>query len=84
VTQAESGRVVVPATWTLKGALIPIVGPDQGFPSGPRSARPGARRLIPCWLMDPCCDPEVRHEGRCRPTMFRKQVSRPVDSLGPP
>src|SRR6266511_1723238 len=34
--------------------------------------------------MDPCCDPEVRHEGRCRPTMFTKQVSRPVDGLDPP
>jgi hypothetical protein len=34
--------------------------------------------------MDPCCDPEVRHEGQCRLTMFAKQVSRPVDGLDPP
>src|SRR6266545_2407681 len=29
--------------------------------------------------MDPACDPEVRHGGQCRRTMFTKQVSRPVD-----
>src|SRR6266508_6968997 len=27
--------------------------------------------------MDPCCDPEVRHGGRCRQAMFTKQVSGP-------
>jgi hypothetical protein len=32
--------------------------------------------------MDPSCDPEVRHGGRCRPTMFTKQVSRLVDGSG--
>jgi hypothetical protein len=31
----------------------------------------------------PCCDPEVRHGGRCHPAMFTKQVSRRVDSLDP-
>jgi len=30
------------------------------------------------------CDPEVRHGGQCRPTMFTKQVSLPVDGLDPP
>ena len=34
--------------------------------------------------MDPSCDPEVRHGGRCRPPMFTKQVSRRVDGLDPP
>jgi len=34
--------------------------------------------------MDPCCDPEVTHGGRYRPTMFRKQVSRPVGQSGSP
>ena len=33
--------------------------------------------------MDPSCDPKVRHGGRCHPTMFKKQVSRPVDGLNP-
>jgi hypothetical protein len=28
--------------------------------------------------------PEMRHGVRCRPTMFTKQVSRPVDGLDPP
>ncbi len=30
-----------------------------------------------------CCDPKVRHGGRRRPTMFTKQVSRPVDAWIP-
>ena len=34
--------------------------------------------------MGPSCDPEVRHGGRCRHTMFTKQVSRSVDGLDPP
>jgi hypothetical protein len=33
--------------------------------------------------MDPSGDPKVSHWGRCRPTMLRKQVSRPVDGLNP-
>jgi len=32
--------------------------------------------------MDPSCDPEVRHEGRCRLTMFGKQVTRGEESHG--
>jgi hypothetical protein len=35
-------------------------------------------------VMGPSCDPEVRHGGQCRLTMFTKQVSRPVDGLDPP
>src|SRR6266545_2903574 len=33
--------------------------------------------------MDPFCDPEVRHGGRCHRTMFRKQVSSPGGSGSP-
>jgi hypothetical protein len=61
---------------------IPIVALTRGFPLAPFGWF-GTRRPFP-WLKGPSCDPEVRHGGQCRPTMFKKQVSRPVDSLDPP
>jgi succinate dehydrogenase / fumarate reductase flavoprotein subunit len=66
----------------LEGCTYSDRGPDQGFPSGSvRLVRnPGT---VPMMLMDPSGDPEERHGGRCRPTMFTKQVSRPVEGLAP-
>jgi hypothetical protein len=55
-------------------------GPDHRFPSGSvRLVR--NPETVPIWLMGPSCDPEVRHGGQCRLTMFMKQVSREVDGL---
>ncbi len=52
--------------------------PDQGPSLWLRSAGPDPGDRSHSWLMDPSCDPEMRHGGRCRPTMFTKQVSRPA------
>jgi hypothetical protein len=52
----------------------------RGFLLGPFGWT-GTRRLIP--LMDPCCDPKVRHGSRCPLTMFTKQVSRSGGGLDP-
>jgi hypothetical protein len=60
----------------LEGSLVPIVALTR-VSLWPRSAGPKPE-------MDPCCDPEVRHGGRCRLTMFRKQVFGPGDGLHPP
>jgi hypothetical protein len=61
---------------------IPIVALTRGFPLAPFGWF-GTRRPFP-WLKGPSCDPEVRHRGPCRPTLFTKQVSPPVDGLDPP
>jgi hypothetical protein len=60
---------------------IPIVALTRGFPLAPFGWF-GTRRPFPC-LKGPSCDPEVRHGGQCRPTMFTKQVSPPADGLIP-
>jgi hypothetical protein len=66
----------------MKGALIPLVALTRGF-ALVRSAGPEPE-TVPMMADGSLLRSGGETGGRCRLRMFRKQVTRPVDSLDPP